>query len=148
MVHSQPQRRILTTKQAVMSHSSMPPLSVDVSITATKRPAPRRRTSSCHRANDQGDDRLFVVPDARQPTGARVVSRCRARGRRNDRVSGGLLRIRCHTTFCASKDTSISLHQAHRAIGLGGDQVSPGWCVASAGVQHRAVVEGVFGDPL
>ena len=38
----------------------------------------------------------------------------------------------------APRDAGISLHQAHRAIGLGGNQIPSSWCTASAGIQHRA----------
>ena len=77
----------------------------------------------------------------------------RAGEKRNDRVSGGLAGVLCHTAVCASRDSSLSIHQAHRAIGPGGDQVSLGLCVASArvqnrAVQHREIVEPVLGDPL
>ena len=50
--------------------------------------------------------------------------------------------------LCASKDAGVSLHQAHRAIGLGGYQIPLSWCAASVKIQHRAAAEGAFGDLL
>ena len=54
---------------------------------------------------------------------------------------GGSAGIRCHITICAPRE-------AHRAIGLGGNQIPSGRCTASARIQHRAAVEGALGDPL
>ena len=75
--------------------------------------------------------RVFLV-DARQPIGARVVARHKVEGRRNDHVPRGSVGVRCHTAVCASRDASVSLHQVHQAIGLGGDQIRSGSCVAGA----------------
>ena len=63
-------------------------------------------------------------------------------------ISGGSTGVCRHTVVCASKDASVSLHQAHRVIGLGGDQIRLGWCAASAGIQHRAAAEGALEDSL
>ena len=135
--------------------------STGVSIIATKRLTPRRWTPNHRRTRDQGDDRLCAVldvdevqlqqvgfVDAHQPASTRVVAHHRVEGRRSDRVSRGSTGVRRHTTGYAFEDADVSLHQAHRAIGLGGDQIPPGSCVASAGVQWRVATEGVLRNPL
>ena len=144
-----------------LTHSSMPLPSASISIIATKRSAQRRRTSGHHRASDQGDNCFCVVPDAdkvqlqrvgfvdeRQPTCAKVVARCRVRGRRNDRVPRGSTGVRCQTAVYASRDAGVSLHQGHRTIGLGGDQTLLGWCAASAEFEHQVAAKRVLEDLL
>ena len=144
-----------------LTHSFTLWSSTGVSIIATKRLRPRRWTLNHRRTSDQGDDRLCAVldadkvqlqqvdfVDARQSASTRVVACRQVEGRRSDRVSRGSTGVRRHTTGYAFEDAEVSLHQAHRAIGLGGDQIPPGSCVASGGVQRRAATEGVLRNPL
>lgn len=136
-----------------LMHTSTSRQSASIFVTATKRPAPVRRTSSCRRARDQGDNYLCAVPMLtrsnynewallmRQPTSTRVLAHHRDRGRRSDRVLGGSTGVRNHTVGCAYGDVGVSLHQTHHAIGLGGDQIPLGWCAATVEVQCRAATK-------
>ena len=101
---------------------STPPPSATISITTTKRPTPWWRASSCRWASDQGDNdrhrsvsdvdkvqlQQVVLVDTHQPTGAKVMAHCRARGRRNDWVPGGSAGVHRHITICAPRDAGVS----------------------------------------